>query len=272
MTQRTSAMPRRLLPAAAALIAALAAGAALADQAGQPEQDERRRTSAEISVPPRPAGERGKVILAWDHLEDSNDREFEDFWAFVAYRQFHVQVWSGEFTDGVEVGGYLRDHRKSTYAGLYRFRDDFDHVLQFDTEQVLARGWVYTAMLRGLRITDFEDKEAAAALDGERIGDENQLQFGSGFDWYWGDYNFLSFRGVSDPREGGRWTFITSHRFHHGEPVYVQPGFIIRTDRSTGWFVQGKIKYFRWLVGDFDRFDWSDVDRTVYSAGVEIPF
>lgn len=256
----------------ALLLLALAAALPAAAQTRLPEEEE--RIEARRAEPDRrwPEGRRGKVILAWDHLEDSNDREFEDYWAFVSYKQFHVQVWSGEFTDGVELGGYLRDHRRSTYAGLYRFRDDFDHVLQFDTEQVLAKGWVLAAMLRGIRIIDFDEKKEEAALSEERLGDEEQLQFGTGFDWYWGDYNFLSFRAISDPREGGRWSFITSHRFHHSEPIYVQPGFIIRTDRSTGWFLQGKIKAFRWLVGDFDRFDFTDVDRTIYSAGVELAF
>jgi hypothetical protein len=99
--------------------------------------------------------------------------------------------------------------------------------------------------------------------------DKDQLQFGTGFDWYWGDYNFLSMRAITDPRESGRWSFITSHRFQRTPEYYVQPGFIIRTDRSTGWFLQGKIRWFRWGVGSFDRFDWTATDRTIYSAGVE---
>jgi hypothetical protein len=247
--------------AAAVLLAAvLWAGAPLSAQTPRPE-DEGSKSSAPRTGKRPPAGELGKVILTWEHLEDSNDREFEDFSAFVSWRQAHVQVWSGEFTDGAEIGGYLKDRRRSTYGGLYRFRDGFDHVVQIGTEQVLRHGFVAAASLRAIRVIPDPAPE-----------DRYQAQLGAGFDWYHGDYDFLSFRAVSDPREGGRWTFITSHRFHRGEPIYVQPGFIIRTDRSTGWFVQGKIRRFRWMVGDFARFDFTEVDRTVYSVGYEIPF
>jgi len=278
---RTAGFPSGL--AIVALIASASVVGAVSPAFAQvQQQEEERRQARETKEPLKwPDGKRGKVILMWEHLKDENaqagdegDREFEDFSAFVSYKQSHFQVWTGEFTDGAQIGGYVRDRRRSTYSGLYRFRNNFDHILQFDTEQILGKGWVATTMLRGLRIQhhDAALREAAAAGGDARVGDEDQLQFGAGFYYYWGDYNFLTSRGVTDPREGGRWTFITSDRFHHSEKIYVEPGWIIRTDRSTGWFFGGKINYFRWLVGDFDRFDWTDVDRTVISAGVEIPF
>jgi hypothetical protein len=257
---RRAPLGRAVSRAAAALLAvALGAGVPASAQAPRPEEEGRKAAPQARKRPP--AGKRGKAILTWEHLKDSDGREFEDFSAFVSYRQAYVQVWSGEFTDGAEIGGYVRDRRRSTYGGLYRFRDGFDHVLQFNTEQVLRNGFVAAGSLRAIRI-----------IPDNVPGDRDQLQVGAGFDRYHGDYDFLSFRGVSDPREGGRWTFITSHRFHRGEEVYVQPGFIIRTDRSTGWFLQGKVRRFRWMVGDFARFDFTEVDRTVYSIGYEIPF
>jgi hypothetical protein len=256
------------VPAAEELSAAGAASISAAPSASDPQRAE-PPVRKDYLWPP---GKRGKVILLWEHLDDSNDQEFEDFTAFVSYKQSHFQVWSGEFTDGFQLGGYLRDKRRSTYAGLYRFRDDFDHVLQFDTEQVLAKGWVLPVMLRGIYVIDHDEKVAAAAGTDERVGDQEQLQFGTGFDWYHMDYNFMSLRAISDPRAGGRWSFILSERFHNGEQIYVQPGYIIRTDRSTGWFVQGKIKAFRWSIGDYDRFDYTDVDRTIVAAGVELTY
>ena len=51
----------------------------------------------------------------------------------------------------------------------------------------------------------------------------------------------------------------------------MQPGWIIRTDHDTGWFIKGKIDAFVWWIGDYNRFDYADVDRTVIAAGVEIP-
>jgi opacity protein-like surface antigen len=248
----------------AALCLALLVGVvqpAAAAEVQQPAREERQENRQESGPEEWSAGKRGKVILQWDHLDDSNDQEFEDFWAFVSYKQAHFQVWSGEFTDGFQVGGYLKDSRRSTYGAFYRFRDDFDHVLQFDVEQVLKNGFVLATMLRAIRIIPDNTGE-----------DRNQLQFGTGFDWYWGDYNFLTFRAISDPREGGRWSFITGHRFQKTETFYVQPAFIIRTDRSTGWLVRGRYKYFRWLVGDFDQFDFTNVDRTQVSVGIELSY
>lgn len=262
------------IAALGALLCVLAGTRLALAQASTPlTTDERREDRRKAKDPGRwPPGQRGKAVVMWEHLEDSNGQEFEDFSAFVSYKQVHAQIWGGEYTDGFQFGGYLRDHRKSTYAGLYRYRDDFDHVVQFDTEQVLPKGFVLAGMARLIRITDFEAKEQAALISGEEIGGETQIQVGAGFDRYWGDYNFLSFRAVNDSREAGRWSFIVSHRFQKDPGFYIQPGIILRTDGEQGWFLRGKIKMFVWSVGDFDRFDWADVDRTTYMAGVEIPF
>jgi hypothetical protein len=209
----------------------------------------------------KPTAPQGRVIVQWDHLVDSNDRTFEDFWGFATYKQTHYQAWYGEFTKGAEVGGFLQDHRRSTYAGLYRYRKDFDHVVEFDTEQLLKKGFVLAGMLRGIHV-----------IPDNAPDDQNMLQFGAGLDYYWGDYNFLSVRAVNDPRESGRWSFITSHRFQRDPAIYVQPGIILRTDGSTGWFLQGKYRWFRWGAGRYDRFDFTDVDRTIYSVGVELSY
>ena len=172
------------------------------------------------TAPPAPANpETGRIILQRDHLVDSNDRTFEDDSAFVSYKQTHFQLWQGQFTKGGEIGGFLRDHRKSTYSGLYRYREGLDHVVQFDTEQVLKKGFVLAGMLRGIHV-----------IPANTSGDRNMLQVAAGMDYYWGDYNFLSFRAVDDPRESGRWSFITSHRFQRDPASYVQPGVILRTD------------------------------------------
>lgn len=213
------------------------------------------------ALPTRAVAETGRIILQWDHLADSNDRTFEDYSALVSYKQSHFQLWQGEFTKGGEIGGFVRDRRKSTYAGMYRYRQGFDHVVQFDTEQVLKKGFVLAGMVRGIH-----------AIPDNPPDDRDLIQVGTGFDWYHGDYNFLSFRAIDDPRAAGRWSFIASHRFQRTPANFVQPGVIVRTDRSTGWFLQGKIHWLRWGVGKYDRFDFTDVDRTIYSAAVELTY
>ena len=245
-----------VLPWRAALLAALACGAALAPaRAATPPASGETRARPARPASPAPLG---KMIVQWDHIIDSNDNTFEDFWGYLSYKQMHVQAWYGDFTKGGEIGGFLRDHRRSTWSGFYRYRKDFDQVVEIDTEQILKKGFVLAALLRGIHV-----------IPDNAPDDQNQLQYGSGFDYYWGDYDFLSFRAISDPRQGGRWSFIASTRLHRGETIYVQPGLVKHTDGSTGWFVQGKVKLFRWSAGKYNQFDWTEVDRTIYSAGLE---
>ena len=211
-----------------ALGAALAFGGAVAPaRAVTPPASGETRAKAAPSAPP------GRMIVQWDHIIDSNDRTFEDFWGYLSYR-------------------------RSTWSAFYRYRKDFDHVVEIDTEQIVRKGFVAAALLRGIHV-----------IPDNAPDDRNQLQYGEGFDYYWGDYDFLSFRAISDPRQGGRWSFIASTRLYRGEPIYVQPGLVKHTDGSTGWFVQGKFKLFRWSAGKYNQFDWTEVDRTIYSAGLE---
>ena len=256
---RRSPLGARLAARALACVAMAGLGAAIAPAAAatQPGTEERREAAGEAPEAPAP-GPLGRMIVQWDHIVDSNDRTFEDFWGFMSYKQTHYQLWYGDFTKGVEVGGFLRDHRRSTYSAFYRFRNDFDHVVELDTEQIVGKGFVLAALLRGIHV-----------IPSSAPGDRDQLEYGTGFDYYWADYDFMSFRAITDPRRAGRWSIIASTRLYSGEPNYVQPGVIKRTDGSTGWFVQGKIRLFRWSVGKYNQFDWTAVDRTIYSAGLE---
>jgi len=266
-------------PAAAALflagILALAPGAVPA-HAAEPAAADRpadRRSTASGAAPAAgsqdevsedfawPAGKRGRWGGWYDHYEDSNDQKYDDFSVFGVYKQMYAQVWVGDYTDGFEIGGYLRDHRRSTYGGFYRYRQDYDNVLQLETAQVLPKGFVAVGSVRFIRVIP-DDAE----------GDKNQVQYGAGFDWYHGDYDFLTFRAISDPRVGGRWTFLLSHRFYLREWCYFEPAIMPRTDGATNWFLRGKVKYFVWLIGDFNQFDFSDIERQQVSIGIEIPF
>src|SRR3989442_5332185 len=102
-----------------------------------------------------------------------------------------------------------------------------------DAEQIHKMGFELPALLRGIHGIPDNAPDA-----------QNQLQYGSGLDYYWGDYDFLSFRAISDPRQGGRWSFIASTRLHRGETIYFQPGLVKHTDGSTGSVLQGKGKLF----------------------------
>jgi hypothetical protein len=267
--------PAALACVLAGTLAGALAAPAFADESAaaaeeKPVRPEDRKTIAAGAAPDRtqdtpnpwPPGKRGRYGGWWDHYRDSDDQTFDDFSVFLTYKQVYTQIWSGDYTDGIEIGGYLRDKRRSTYGGFYRFRDDFDHVVQLETAQVLPKGFVAVGSVRFIHVIP-DDVE----------GDRNQIQFGAGFDWYHGDYDFLTFRAISDPREGGRWTFLLAHRWYLREDwLYIEPAIMPRTDGSTNWYLKGKVKYFVWLVGDFNQFDFTDVDRKQFSIGLEIPY
>ena len=84
-------------------------------------------------------------------------------------------------------------------------------------------------------------------------------------------------RGGREVASAGPNSILSPHLSHpqHGEGLGDQlrhpPGADAAraADGSTGWFVQGKVKLFRWSAGKYNQFDWTEVDRTIYSAGLE---
>ena len=264
---------------AVAAATTVAQGTKAVPPAGSAAEPHPART--DLKETPWPAGKRGKYAFWWDHYRDSNGNDFDDFSFFISYKQIYTQVWSGQYTDGVEFGGYLKDRRKSSYGGFVRWRDDRDYVAQFDTGQVLGHGLVWVGSVRYIHvIPDTVDNDADGIPDDEDgdgvpdpvPGGQNQVQFGTGLDWYHGDYDFGTFRAISDPREGGRWTFQLSHRFYRGEQFYIEPAVLPRTDGELNWFLRGKWKALVWLVGDFNQFDFTDVERKQVSLGLEFAY
>ncbi len=257
----------------------LAQGSTAVPPSGTAAEPPPARTS--LKETPWVPGKRGKYAFWWDHYRDSNDNDYNDFSFFISYKQVYTQVWSGQYTDGVEVGGYVKDHRKSSYGGMVRWRNGQDYVAQFDTGQVLGHGLVWVGSIRFIHVIPTTVDDDANGIPDDSNGDgipdgipggQNQVQFGTGLDWYHGDYDFGTFRAISDPREGGLWTFQFSHRFYHGPQFYIEPGWLPRTDGTTNWFLRGKYRAFVWLVGDFNQFDFTDIERKQVSLGLEFAY
>jgi len=197
-----------------------------------------------------------RLILQHEFIRESGDREYNDPSIFYSRGPFHTQVWFGEFTKGVEFGGYVKDRRGSSYSAFYRFRDDFDHVLQVETEQITGtKGVVLVAAVRYIRVIP-ED------------GARNMFQFQLGADKYYGDYNFASLRAISDPRFSDKWTFVLSNRWA-SEDSYLTAGIVPRTDGEVGYFLQAKCKHLLLGVGRYARFDFTERNRTTYNLGWE---
>ncbi|NIM04903.1 MAG: hypothetical protein GTO55_03025 [Armatimonadetes bacterium] len=197
-----------------------------------------------------------RLILQHEYIRESGGRDFHDPSIFYFKNRFHAQVWLGEFTKGVEVGGYDKDKRGSAYSAFYRFRDGFDHILQVETEQITGTtGYVLALGARYIRVIP-------------DVGARNMVQFHVGADKYYGDYNFASLRAISDPRRSGRWTFVLSNRFAT-EDSYVTLGVVPRTDGEVGYFMQAKQENLRFGVGHYSRFDFTQRNRTIYNLGWE---
>jgi len=197
------------------------------------------------------------IIAQNEYLDDSDGDTFHDPSVFVAYRQAHAQVWFGEFTTGAQIGGFVRDRRRSTYGSWYRFRDDFDHVVEANTEQILRDGFVLFGGVRYIR-----------AIPDDAVDRTLWLPI-VGFDKYYGNYNFFSLRVIRDPRDTKETSFVISNRLST-KTRYLTVGLVPRTDGHLGYFVQGKWGLWRAAVGRYDRFDFTDVDRTILTIGVEI--
>ena len=206
-----------------------------------------------------PARQPTLLVIQNEYIEDSNGNTYHDPSVFVAHGQSHLQVWLGQFTKGFELGHYFRDTRRSTYDVLYRFRDGFDHAIDLSTGQVLSRGFTGVATLRFIRVipSDAEDR--------------NLIQPSLGFDKYYGDYHFAGFRAVQDPTQRDRFTFVLLNRFA-GHDRHVSFGIAPRTDGEVGYMVDTRLKWFRAGFGRFNRFDYTALDRTTFTVGVEARF
>lgn len=197
-----------------------------------------------------------RLIVQDEYIQESGGRTFNDPSLYYTHDRFHAQAWFGTLTKGVEVGGYTKDRRNSSYGAFYRFRDGFDHVLQVETEQVTGtKGVVFATGVRYIHTIPDE-------------GARNMLQFHVGADRYYGGYNFTSFRAISDPRRSGRWTFVISNRFAR-ENSYLTVGLVPRTDGEIGYFVQAKRNQLYLGVGRYSRFDFTDRNRTIFNVGWE---
>jgi len=67
------------------------------------------------------------VTISYDLIEDeraTGDRHFEQKNVRVDYKQVYVTGFFGDWQEGAEFGGYLKDKRRSVYSSSYRVRDN----------------------------------------------------------------------------------------------------------------------------------------------------
>lgn len=202
----------------------------------------------------------GTAIVQLEILDDENGESLYDPSLYISVGQVHAQFWAGDFTEGYEIGGYLKDSRRSAYSVAYRYRKDLDSVVHVETEQVVKNGYVAVGSVRFIHSIP------------ELPGEQDTVQFGAGFDKYHGDYDFFSFRLFRDPRDDHHLTAVISHRFSKDAKRWVTLGLVPRSDDEVGAFVQSRWNWLRAGVGRYNRFDFTDVDRTIWNLGLQFDF
>lgn len=212
------------------------------------------------SLVSHPASAADQVTLTYGYIEDSNDKTFHDKTVWVDYRQVYVAAFLGNWQRGGEVGGYMKDDRKSVYGGYVRVRE-FDESCEIHTDQLLSGGYVAKALLRYIHVSDPETANEKTSL----------FVYGVGFDKYYGDYHYFSAVYYNDPRESGRFSVVVSNTWAT-EASLLRVGVVPRSDGSTGYFAT--VKHHRAFAGYsyFPKYDFSTFNRQFFTLGYQIPF
>jgi len=198
----------------------------------------------------------GAQFRYWN-FDGPND--LRDYIVYVVPGQWHaqVEVWAsklGQDQFRPELGGYVKDHRGSSYSALVRLEGGKRMNLELETGQVLAGGFVARGLVRV--IDDFHGPTS--------------VLWGGGLDRYYGGYSFASVSAYRDPRFGGRWTWTIMNRLAN-DHAYLQLGITPAEGRPPGYFAVAK---YHWLVAGYEknsRYDFSNLDNRIYTLGFELP-
>jgi hypothetical protein len=199
----------------------------------------------------------GAQFRYWDF---NNGNDLRDGLVYWVPGLFHVQLEYWDFADPdaedqfrPEVGLHLRDARRSVYT------------LQWRHERRQERFWVGTDQV-------LSDHVVGRAEVSPIVGRDSTLWVVSGgADVYWGSWNFASITVIRDPREGGLWVVPMRVRVARESNDWVQATFAPASRRTVGWAVDVKYRWLRLGVERNNRFDFTRLDNTIFTIGVEIP-
>lgn len=199
----------------------------------------------------------GAQYRYWD-FNDGND--LRDPLVYWSQDWFHVQLEYWDFVDPdaddqfrPEVGIHLRDHRRSVYTLQYRHEGENERFW-IGTDQVLAEPWVGRAELSPIVTPD-----------------STLWVWSVGLDYYWGSYNFAGVTVIRDPRGDDLWVVPLRVRLANERNDWFQVTLAPASERTFGWAIDGKYSWVRLGVERNSRFDFTDRDNIIYTAGVEFP-
>jgi hypothetical protein len=188
----------------------------------------------------------------------SNANDLRDLLAYWVPGPFHVQLEVWDFVRGPdqfrpEVGLHLRDSRRSVYTLQWRHELDQERYWA-GTDQVLSRHLVGRAEVSPIVAADHTD-----------------WVYDGGLDFYWADYDFASATVLRDPRGGGLWVVPVRVRLADWRNDWLQATLAPASRRSVGWALEGKWRLLRLGVERNNRYDFTNLDNVVWTAGVEGP-
>lgn len=195
----------------------------------------------------------GGQVRYWDF---SNGNRMLDPIVYVNHGPVHVQleVWDferGEDQFRPEVGLTLRDARRSAYTVQWR------HELNAE------RFWFMTEQTVGSR---FVVRGAISPIVGD---DETLTVWEVGGDLYFDSYSFAGATAIRDPRGDDRWVFPMRVRLASEQNDWAQVTLAPASERTLGWALDGKWKWLRAGVERNNRFDFTDLDNTIFTLGFE---
>jgi hypothetical protein len=189
----------------------------------------------------------------------NNHNDLRDVLAYWVPGPFHVQLeyWDrmkGKDSFRPEVGIHLRDRHRSVYTVQWRHELDQERFW-FMTDQVVSDHLV-----------------GRLEVDPIVTSDSTTWVFGGGGDYYWGSYNFLSATLYHDPRGDNLWVVPVRLRLANESNDWVQMTLAPASRRTLGWAFDFKYRWVRAGVERNSRFDFTNLDNVVFTAGFEVPF
>lgn len=199
----------------------------------------------------------GVLGAQFRYWEFSNGNDLRDPIVYFNRGPWHVQLeyWDlerGEDQFRPELGYTLRDSRRSTYTVQWRHERDAER-LWFMTEQVVGAPFVLRAVVSPI------------------IGrDESLTVLEAGADAYFGSFSFLGATVIRDPRGDDRWVLPVRARLASESNDWVQATVAPASERTLGWALDARFKLLRLGVERNNRFDFTDLDNTIYTIGLEV--
>lgn len=188
----------------------------------------------------------------------SGGNDLRDPIIYYAPGPFHVQLEYWDFVRGQdqfrpEIGLHLRDRRRSSYTVQWRHERQ-DERFWLGTEQVVGARWVARAEVSPLVRRD-----------------RTLTVWDAGADFYWASYSFAGVTVIHDPRGDDLWVVPMRARFANERNDWLQLTLAPASRRTLGWAIDAKVRWLRLGLERNSRFDFTSLDNTIATVGLEVP-